>query len=96
MIHKSYLVENNLKLIKNNLILFYGENLGLKNDFKTKIRKDNNNIYIKNLFQEDVIKNEDEFLKEVFNISLFEEKKIYFINQRIDSLPRQKILRLPR
>ena len=35
MIVKSYLLEQNLDLIKeNSLVLFYGENLGLKNDFK--------------------------------------------------------------
>ena len=30
----SLLDENNINEIKENLILFYGENLGLKNDFK--------------------------------------------------------------
>ena len=36
---KSYLLEENLDIQKNNLVLFYGENLGLKNDFKEKIQK---------------------------------------------------------
>ncbi len=38
MIYKSYLVEENIGLIKNNLTLFYGENFGLINDFKEKIK----------------------------------------------------------
>ena len=29
MIYKSYLVEENINILKNNLVLFYGENLGL-------------------------------------------------------------------
>ena len=37
MIHKSYLIEQNLNLLKNNIALFYGENSGLIQDFKEKI-----------------------------------------------------------
>ena len=32
MIFKSYLVENNIKILDKKLVLFYGENIGLKND----------------------------------------------------------------
>ena len=35
MLVKSYLLEKNLNIIeRKNLVLFYGENLGLKNNFK--------------------------------------------------------------
>ena len=34
MIYKSYLAEQNINGIKENLFLFYGENIGLKEDFK--------------------------------------------------------------
>ena len=35
MIFKSYLIEKNFKVLKDkNRFLFYGENLGLKNDLK--------------------------------------------------------------
>ena len=46
MIYKSFLIENNINEIKENLILFYGENLVLKNYFKKKIKnsKDKNVI----------------------------------------------------
>ena len=38
MIYKSYLAEQSKSfLTENKLVLFYGENLGLKNDFKKKI-----------------------------------------------------------
>ena len=39
MIHKSYLIEDNIDLLKNKFSLFYGENLGLKNEFKIKLKK---------------------------------------------------------
>ena len=40
MIHKSFLVEDNINLLKNNTALFYGENTGLINDFKKKITEE--------------------------------------------------------
>ena len=36
MIYKSYLLEQNISQIKNKIFLFYGENQGLKNEFKKK------------------------------------------------------------
>ena len=42
MLYKSYLLENNFQSLKENLVLFYGENEGLKQEFKkknTNIRK---------------------------------------------------------
>ena len=43
MIYKSYLLEQNINSIKNNIVLFYGENLGLKNELKEKIKQKNKN-----------------------------------------------------
>ena len=34
MIHKSYLVEDNIDAIQNKLVLIYGENIGLINEMK--------------------------------------------------------------
>ena len=34
MIYKSYSIENNINKLDKKFALFYGENLGLKNDFK--------------------------------------------------------------
>ena len=42
MIHKSYLIEQNIGKIGKGISLFYGENLGLINDFKELIKKFNN------------------------------------------------------
>jgi DNA polymerase III subunit delta len=86
MIFKSYLVEKNLDIINKNLILFYGENFGLKNELKKRIKFQNKTAETINFFQEDLIKNKKSFLNEIFNKSLFEEEKIYFINQASDKI----------
>ena len=61
MIFKSYQIEQNLELIDKNLILFYGENLGLQNEFKKLIRKKKRDSEIILLNQEDIIKNKEIF-----------------------------------
>lgn len=86
MISKSYLLENNIDQIDKNLILFYGENLGLKNDFKKKIKSNNKKIKIINFTQEEILKNENFFFSEILNISLFDEEKIFFINYANDKI----------
>ena len=86
MIYKSYLIEQNINLIDKNLFLFYGENLGLKNELKDKIKFQNKKAEIINLSQDDIINNIDSFFNEILNISLFDEKKIYFINQVNDKI----------
>ena len=86
MISKSYLLENNIDQIDKNLILFYGENLGLKNDFKKKIKTNNKKIKIINFTQDEILKNENSFFSEILNISLFEEEKIFFINYANDKI----------
>lgn len=75
MIYKSYLVEENISLLKENIVLFYGENLGLQNDFKDKIKFANKGAEIIVIEQEVIIKNKDKFFSEILNLSLFEKKK---------------------
>ena len=86
MIYKSYLIEQNINLLDKSLFLFYGENLGLKNELKDKIKFQNKNAEIINLSQDDIVNNIDNFFNEILNISLFEEKKVYFINQVNDKI----------
>lgn len=86
MIFKSYILEQNISKLQNNLVLFYGENLGLKDDFKKKIRKLNQKTYVKNLGQDEVLDDIEKFYEEVYNESLFDEKKIFFINQVNDKI----------
>ena len=80
MIYKSYLVEEDLKILKNNKVLFYGENLGLKEDFKKEIIKKNKENLIITFLQEEIINSEEKFITEVNNTSLFENKKIFIHN----------------
>ena len=81
MIYKSYIVEQDVNTVKENLGLFYGENLGLKNDFKKKIVIANNKCQILRFSNEEILKNKNNILKEISNISLFGNKKIIFIDQ---------------
>tara|TARA_B100001248_G_scaffold97144_1_gene72177 strand:+ start:11938 stop:12924 length:987 start_codon:yes stop_codon:yes gene_type:complete len=86
MQYKSYLVEQNLESIKEKIILFFGENLGLINEFKNKIKKSSENCKIIRLSQEEILKNNSILLNEITNLSLFEEKKILFINNTTDKI----------
>lgn len=86
MISKSYILEKNINQINKNLFLFYGENLGLKNEFKNKIQFNNSKIKIIRFTEEEILKNPDNFFNEIFNISLFEEQKSFFIDHTSDKI----------
>ena len=87
MIFKSYIIEQKIETIGNhNIFLFYGENEGLKKEFKEKLITQHKEEEILNLFQDDIIKNKDILINEVINKSLFNEKKIIFINQASDKV----------
>ena len=80
MLYKSYLVEQNIASLDKNLCLFYGENLGLKNEFNKKLTHHNQNLEIIRLTQEDIVKN-NVLYREIVNISLFEKNKVFLISQ---------------
>lgn len=86
MIYKSYLIEKDLQNIKNSFMLFYGENLGLKEEFKKKIKSINTVANVQNLTQENVLSNKENFYNEVFTNSLFESEKIFFISNSDDKI----------
>lgn len=86
MIHKSYLIEQNIRKIDKGITLFYGENLGLINDFKELIRKFNNGNSIIRFNEEEIVKKNIIFFREISNDSLFGEKKIIFIDQVSDKI----------
>tara|TARA_X000001036_G_scaffold419702_1_gene439806 strand:- start:383 stop:1369 length:987 start_codon:yes stop_codon:yes gene_type:complete len=86
MIYKSYLIEQNLKKISENFVLFYGENLGLKNEFKKKIKSIEKEIMIIRLNQDEIVKNKDNFFNELLNLSLFEKKKYFLIENTNDKI----------
>ena len=82
---KSYIIEQNISKLNKNINLFFGENLGLKSELKKKLQ----NLYIKEriirLNQEDILKN-NLLISEISNISLFNEKKIFFIENVDDKI----------
>ena len=86
MIHKSYFIEENISSINGNIFLFHGENLGLKNDLKNKIKDHNRGALIRNHDQEEILADENNFFNELLNKSLFENTKIFFINQTNDKI----------
>ena len=87
MIFKSYILEQNIQPADNHKIfLFYGENQGLKKEFKKNLKVQNKNQEILNFFQDEIIKNKNLLMNEVNNKSLFNEKKIIFINQVNDKI----------
>ena len=87
MIFKSYILEQDIKKIENyRMFLFYGENHGLKKDFKENIKKNKKNAKVINFLQSDVIKNKSILTNEIYNKSLFEEKKIIFIDEINDKI----------
>ena len=86
MQYKSYQIEDNINKIKENISLFYGENLGLKNEFKKKIIKAHAEYEKIRFFQEEVIKNKSIIEKEINNLSLFEKNKVFFIDQVNDKI----------
>tara|TARA_A100001015_G_scaffold130388_1_gene144638 strand:- start:371 stop:1360 length:990 start_codon:yes stop_codon:yes gene_type:complete len=95
MIQKSFIIENNVKLLKNKFSLFYGENVGLINEFKSKISKIYNNEIIK-FNQSDILDNQNILISEINNFSLFENKKVFFllnVNDKIFNVIEKIILK---
>ena len=86
MQYKSYLLENNLDLIKENFFLFYGENLGLKNEFKKNLKTKFKNSEKISFSQEELLKDNKLFLREINNKSLFQDEKIIFIDNVNDKI----------
>ena len=81
MIYKSYLVEQNLNIIKENIVLFYGENTGLQDDLKNRIKISNPNNEKINFLQEDIIHNSENFYNEILNLSLLMKINIFYIQR---------------
>ncbi len=86
MITKSYILEKNILAIeKLKVALFYGENIGLKSEFKKKIRDINKGSHI-NFTQDEILNNEISFSRELNNTSLFSENKIIYIENCTDKI----------
>ncbi len=86
MIYKSYLVEKNIDLLKNNLVLFYGENYGLINEFKEILKTKNSKFNIIRMTEDMILNNQNLIFNEIYNESLFEDLKVIFIDNATDKI----------
>ena len=91
MISKSYEIEKKIPdLSKHNLLLLYGENIGLKKDIRSKIKIDLNkkeqDIEILSFYENEIIDNEDNFYNSIYSGSLFSNKKMITINNGSDKI----------
>ncbi len=86
MIYKSYLVEGNINKIKQKIVLFYGENFGLKNSLKDEIKSINSQSEVLIFQQEEIKKNNKLLLNEITDDSLFQKDKIIIIYQVDDKI----------
>ena len=86
MIYKSYIVEENFDILKNNITLFYGENDGLFQEFKKKISKNYFNDLLIKIDQEQILKDTTYIYSEINSKSLFNDKKIFIIYNANDKI----------
>ena len=77
MISKSYKVEGNINKIRQKIVLFYGENFGLKNSFKNEIKSTNSLAEILIFHQEEIKKNNQLLLNEITENSLFQKIRLF-------------------
>jgi len=87
MILKSFIVEKNIATLNDYYaILFYGENIGLKDDFKNFIKNHNKDYEQISFYQNEIIKNLNLLDEQISNTSLFSKKKIIIINDFSEKL----------
>ena len=86
MIFKTYLIEKNIDQINKNFFLFYGENIGLKKELKSKIKIKFKNAEIISYDQSEILQNNQVLFRELGNLSLFEKEKNFFIENTNDKI----------
>ena len=89
MLIKSYeILKKDLNFL--NFFLIYGENTGLKQDIVKSVieLKEKKNIKYKQFKfeEEEIIKNQNDFFNLIFSGSLFDKKKVIFVNRTTDRL----------
>ena len=94
MIIKSFLIEKDLSLTdKYKLLLFYGENIGLKDEFKSRLKKKYSSFEQITFTQDEIIKNEKLLYEQINNVSMFNDSKLIIINEISDKLfPKIEVL----
>ncbi len=94
MILKNFLVEKNISIIDEySVVLFYGENIGFKDEVKEKIKEKYKNYEQINFNQDEIIKNEELLEEQICNVSLFNKNKAIFINEISDKI-KKKIIQI--
>ena len=83
MIIKSFEI-NKIDPFKNNLILFYGQNEGLKDENILNLSSKFHSII--KYHEREVLENQDNFFESIFSGSLFDEDKFVIINQASDKI----------
>ena len=91
MIIKSYEIQKNKShFSKCNSFLLYGENQGLKKDtrklIKSAIEEKDNKAEILSIYEDEIIKNEENFYNFIYSGSLFNDKKIITIHEATDKI----------
>ena len=77
---------NKINLEKYNLFLFYGENEGHKNEVINNIFNKLNNYKKIKYDEKDIFENYQNFISEIFNKSLFDEKKLIIIDRTSEKI----------
>ncbi len=68
------------------VVLFYGENIGMKDEIKDQIKKHYKNSEKIAFYQDEIIKNDKLLNEHIHNTSLFAENKIIIINEVSDKI----------
>ena len=85
MILKAY-ETNKIDINKNNLVLFYGENQGVKEEEISKILRSNKNKTLVKYEEQQILENIEVFYNEILSGSLFESQKIFIINRATEKI----------
>jgi DNA polymerase-3 subunit delta len=87
VILKSYIVEKNMEILKNfQAILIYGENIGIKDYIKESTINQNKDSEIIIYFEGELLKSKGILYKNVINDSLFNKKKLIFLQDASDKI----------
>ena len=87
MIIKSY-ETNKIDLILSNIILFYGQNQGAKEEEINKILKAHKDKNLSKYDEKEILDNIEVFFENILSESLFEDEKIILINRASDKIVR--------
>lgn len=85
MILKSYEV-NKIDINKSNLILFYGQNQGAKEEEISKILEKNKDKTLNRYEEKQILENNEDFFNSIMSNALFDNQKIITINRATDKL----------